>query len=201
MERRERHARGDGHHHGQHVEQDVDRVEDAAGKQLLDPLVDHADQGRGYDREEGGNGYAAALALPLRQRLVDEDGDHAVLDQVGTLRRDGHAHEDQQVGGRDAQGDRDLGTAGPHLQPLGHDGQQHQDAAEQEEPNGDEGVAQMVDERAREAEGGVDGGDDDGRPDPEPAFPVGGEEGHEVNLAPGRLSAFRTSPCSGAPAK
>ena len=68
----------------------------------------------------------------LRERFIDEQGHHAVLDYVRALRRDRHAHEHEEVGGRHAQRDADLNAAWSRLQPLCHDGRQDQEAAEEE---------------------------------------------------------------------
>ena len=54
---------------------------------------------RRQDGEQGGNGDAAAQARSLRERFVDEDSYHAVLEKVATL-RDSHPEKHQKIGGR-----------------------------------------------------------------------------------------------------
>ncbi|MCZ6664133.1 MAG: hypothetical protein O7B81_02395 [Gammaproteobacteria bacterium] len=58
------------------------------------------------------------MAHSLHEGFVDEQGHHAVLDEVAALFRDRHPEERDEVGARDA----DLGAARPRLQPLRHDG-------------------------------------------------------------------------------
>ena len=108
------------------IERDVDGIEHAAGQKHLDEFVEHADQRRRRNGEQGGSGDAAPLARALRERFIDEDGYNAVLEKVATL-RDSHPSEHHEVDGCNAQRDADLEAPGPDLQPLRQDGHPNQE--------------------------------------------------------------------------
>ena len=122
------------------------------------------------------------MARPLRERFVDEQGDHAVLDQVGALRRDRHADEYQQIGGHDPERDGDLESRRPYSQPLRYRRRNDQEAAEQEEARAQVEVPQRRGQRPRQAEGGVDRRHDGQRPGPEAPLPIRGEERRPVHV-------------------
>ena len=106
------------------------------------------------------------MARALGQRFVDEDAQHAVLDQVRALLQDRHPREHHQVGGRHAQRHGYLRPAGPHPDPLRNDGRPHQEHAEQKENGGVQQavLAQRLGHRPSQAKRGVNRRHDRQRP-------------------------------------
>ena len=81
------------------------------GSNHLDTFSEHADQSAHHDGEQGGHRDSTPLDRALRKRLVDEEGEHAVLEEVAAFGapKAGEGHE---VGGGHTQRDADLGAAG-----------------------------------------------------------------------------------------
>ena len=91
-----------------------------------------------------------SLAGPLQKRFVDEDSHHSVLDQMGALGWHRHPNDDQEVGGDDTKSDADLHATRSNLEALRDHGCEHQNAAEEKEPDRQEVAPQLVDQDSRQ---------------------------------------------------
>ena len=123
--------------------------------------------------------HPTAVLQTLAESVVDQDGDDAVLEQVGALLGTAaHPEHHQSVDGRDAKHYPDLAPRGAPLQPTSDDGR-HQEEQEEEQRSWQQvTLAQYLGQGSRQAKGGVDGHHDGQRAEPEAAFAVGGEESH-----------------------
>ena len=142
----ERHACNDRHHRCYYVEQHVHRVHNAAGQKPLDALVDDADHRCDRDCKQTRHGNTPSLAGPLQKRLVDEDGHHPILDQMGALSWHRHPNNDQEVGSDNAKSDAYLRATRSNFKALRDHSCEHKNAAEEKEPDRQEVAPQLVDQ-------------------------------------------------------
>ncbi len=127
---------------------------------------------------------------------MEQQRDHAVLDEVGAL-LEAHAHDHHEVPGRDSERDGDLRAARPRPQPLGDDGRPDEEHAEGEGGRQQSRPAQRVRQLTGEAKRRVDRRHDGQRAGPEAQLAGGGEGSHRGSvsgLARGTGSHARPEP-------
>ena len=89
-----------------------------------------------------------------------------------------HSQPSQQIDGEDASANRDLRARQPLVdeEHRNHDQQHNDDEDEICADAVENAFAERDDDRRRLTQGGVNRGEDDGKREPEPAFPFGAEE-------------------------